>query len=136
MSMMEFDKLAMAARARADEDADEALDHVEEIESVLRLPPQQPTSAGLEEETPTDFDPQQLGMVHTAKGERRLREKIEREGLTLPQGLEEDESLSPSEKRAQDAERRAAWRKARLKSLENVSSSMEAYYTFKWPEGS
>ena len=37
---------------------------------------------------------------------------------------EDDESsnLSPAEKRAQDAERRAEWRKARLRSLENVSS--------------
>ena len=32
-----------------------------------------------------------------------------------------DESLSPAEKRSIEAERRAAWRKARLKSLENVS---------------
>ena len=30
-------------------------------------------------------------------------------------------NLSPSEKRALDAERRAEWRKARLRSLENVS---------------
>ena len=39
--------------------------------------------------------------------------------------FEEDDdssSLSPSEKRALDAERRAEWRKARLRSLENVSS--------------
>ena len=34
-----------------------------------------------------------------------------------------DESLSPAEKRSKEAERRAAWRKARLKSLENVSST-------------
>ena len=32
-----------------------------------------------------------------------------------------DENLSPAEKRSIEAERRAAWRKARLKSLENVS---------------
>ena len=39
--------------------------------------------------------------------------------------FEEDDdssSLSPAEKRALDAERRAEWRKARLRSLENVSS--------------
>ena len=37
--------------------------------------------------------------------------------------FEEDDdssSLSPAEKRALDAERRAEWRKARLRSLENV----------------
>ena len=39
--------------------------------------------------------------------------------------FEEDDdssSLSPAEKRALDAERRAEWRKARLRSLENVSN--------------
>ena len=36
---------------------------------------------------------------------------------------DESSSLSPAEKRALDAERRAEWRKARLRSLENVSSS-------------
>ena len=103
-------------------------------------------------------------MLHTAKGERRLREKVEREGIdNLPeeeQGIilvnyfEEhyfyfsnysqdylalislfflaaiaeamDENLSPAEKRSMEAERRAAWRKARLKSLENVSMKMES----------
>merc|ERR550532_1545076 len=33
--------------------------------------------------------------------------------------VEDNSALSPAEKRAKDAERRAAWRKARLKSLEN-----------------
>ena len=37
-------------------------------------------------------------------------------------GDDESSSLSPAEKRALDAERRAEWRKARLRSLENVSS--------------
>merc|ERR1712223_1896684 len=65
-------------------------------------------------------------MLHTAKGERRLREKVEREGIdNLPEEEQAaiaeamDENLSPAEKRSMEAERRAAWRKARLKSLEN-----------------
>ena len=101
-------------------------------------------------------------MLHTAKGERRFRDKVEREGIdNLPEeeqgklkkeyirrlcnvlvvyqilpacsflykhflfsaAIAEalDENLSPAEKRSMEAERRAAWRKARLKSLENVS---------------
>ena len=42
--------------------------------------------------------------------------------ISLQSGVEDNSALSPAEKRAKDAERRAAWRKARLKSLENVSS--------------
>ena len=57
---------------------------------------------------------------YTAKGERLLRERLEREGEPLPEDLENLDNLSPEEKKAMDAERRAAWRKARLKSLENV----------------
>ena len=61
-------------------------------------------------------------MIHTAKAERRMRERMEREGGGGAEEHGEDEDdLTPTEKRAQDAERRAAWRKARLKSLENVS---------------
>merc|ERR1719479_228602 len=56
---------------------------------------------------------------YTAKGERLLRERLEREGEPLPEDLENLDNLSPEEKKAMDAERRAAWRKARLKSLEN-----------------
>jgi len=56
---------------------------------------------------------------YTAKGERLLRERLEREGEPLPEELETLDHLSPEEKKAYDAERRVAWRKARLKSLEN-----------------
>ena len=41
---------------------------------------------------------------------------------------DESSSLSPAEKRALDAERRAEWRKARLRSLENVSSFAGLFY--------
>ena len=43
-------------------------------------------------------------------------------GGELEEDDDESSNLSPAEKRAQDAERRAEWRKARLRSLENVSS--------------
>lgn len=64
------------------------------------------------------------GSIRTAKAERRLNEKMGKEGLGRatvdPTGLGMD--LSPSEQRALQAEKRAAWRKARLKSLEQVGN--------------
>ena len=56
-----------------------------------------------------------FGGVLTAKAERRQKER---------EGISSDEELSPAEKRSLDAEKRAAWRKARLKSLENVISTL------------
>lgn len=58
-----------------------------------------------------------IGIVRTAKAERRLRDRLREEGLLT----DEDEAgapLSPAEERALAAEKRAAWRQARLKSLE------------------
>jgi protein scribble len=52
---------------------------------------------------------------HTAKGERRLREQQERDGVDLS----ELENLTEAERKSMDSEKRAAWRKARLQSLEN-----------------
>merc|ERR1712129_184528 len=52
---------------------------------------------------------------HTAKGERRLREQQERDGVDLS----EMENLTEAERKSMDSEKRAAWRKARLQSLEN-----------------
>ncbi|XP_023315336.1 protein lap4 isoform X7 [Trichogramma pretiosum] len=54
--------------------------------------------------------------IRTAKAERRLKEKLIQEGLLSD---DDDEShLTPAEQRALRAEKRAAWRQARLKSLE------------------
>lgn len=56
-----------------------------------------------------------IGIVRTAKAEKRLRDRLREEGLLT----DEDEApLSPAEERALRAEKRAAWRQARLKSLE------------------
>lgn len=59
-----------------------------------------------------------IGIVRTAKAERRLKEQMREEGLLTD---EDDKELSPAEERALRAEKRAAWRQARLKSLEQVS---------------
>jgi hypothetical protein len=51
-----------------------------------------------------------------------LRERLEREGEPLPEELERLGNLSPEEKKAAESDRRAAWRKERLRSLENVNT--------------
>nr|CAD7569587.1 unnamed protein product [Timema californicum] len=56
-----------------------------------------------------------MGSIRTAKAERRMKEKLQQEGLLSE---DEDKELSPAEQRALKAEKRAAWRQARLKSLE------------------
>ncbi|XP_030757853.1 protein lap4 isoform X4 [Sitophilus oryzae] len=67
------------------------------------------------ESQPTSRPSSTIGIVRTAKAERRLRDRMREEGLLT----DEDESgLSPAEERARRAEKRAAWRAARLKSLE------------------
>ncbi|XP_046565481.1 protein scribble homolog isoform X10 [Haliotis rubra] len=55
------------------------------------------------------------GVVRTAKAERRLSDRVQLDGGS-PQ--EDGEKLSPAEERELQAEKRAAWRKARMKSLE------------------
>ncbi|XP_012226059.2 protein lap4 isoform X3 [Linepithema humile] len=54
--------------------------------------------------------------VRTAKAERRLKESLIQEGLRFSD--EDEEHLSLAEQRVLRAEKRAAWRQARLKSLE------------------
>ncbi len=107
-SQLEIERISSTAHQEAEAAADSAIDLHEQLEGVLVRKSSQTNEA------------QQ--MIHTAKAERRMRERMEREGGGGAEEHGEDEDdLTPTEKRAQDAERRAAWRKARLKSLENVS---------------
>uniref|UniRef100_A0A069DXR8 PDZ domain-containing protein n=1 Tax=Panstrongylus megistus TaxID=65343 RepID=A0A069DXR8_9HEMI len=55
------------------------------------------------------------GSIRTAKAERRMKERLIQEGLLSD---DDEKDLSPAEQRALKAEKRAAWRQARLKSLE------------------
>ncbi|XP_069692497.1 protein lap4 isoform X4 [Periplaneta americana] len=57
-----------------------------------------------------------MGSIRTAKAERRMKERLQQEGLLTDE--DDDKELSPAEQRALKAEKRAAWRQARLKSLE------------------
>ncbi|KAL1505725.1 hypothetical protein ABEB36_005223 [Hypothenemus hampei] len=56
-----------------------------------------------------------IGIIRTAKAEKRWRDRQREEGLLTD---EDDVGLSPAEERARRAEKKAAWRAARLKSLE------------------
>ncbi|XP_073399381.1 protein scribble homolog isoform X6 [Dendrobates tinctorius] len=53
--------------------------------------------------------------VRTAKAERRLQERLR---VQSPELTEQEMQLSPAERRALQAEKRAMWRAARMKSLE------------------
>merc|ERR1712071_201502 len=65
---------------------------------------------------------QHPSIVRTAKAEKRLKDKMQREGLELS---EEEKKLSPAEQRVLQAKKRAAWREARLKSLEQDAMQAE-----------
>lgn len=75
--------------------------HSDDEEIEINQQPQRPLSV--------------VGIVRTAKAERRLKDQMREEGLLTD---EEEMTLSPAEERALKAEKRAAWRQARLKSLE------------------
>ncbi|CAM1300535.1 Uncharacterised protein r2_g1049 [Pycnogonum litorale] len=60
--------------------------------------------------------PSTAGVVRTAKAERRMKEKLKSDGNQRCN--DGRKVLSASEERALQAEKRAAWRQARLKSLE------------------
>ena len=115
MTRMEFVKMTSAAsRAEADSWTDATLEDVEAIDQMAR--------GQMAPKRSLDSSAMPHSIPYTAKGERLLRERLEREGEPLPEELENLDHLSPEEKKAYEAERRVAWRKARLKSLENVSA--------------
>uniref|UniRef100_A0A8C6RQ71 Scribbled planar cell polarity n=1 Tax=Nannospalax galili TaxID=1026970 RepID=A0A8C6RQ71_NANGA len=68
--------------------------------------------------TPSPSSPPPLGgsaPVRTAKAERRHQERLRMQSPELPAP---ERALSPAERRALEAEKRALWRAARMKSLE------------------
>ncbi|XP_058658353.1 protein scribble homolog isoform X1 [Ammospiza caudacuta] len=56
--------------------------------------------------------------VRTAKAERRHQERLRMQSPELLAQQDKDKELSPAERRALEAEKRAMWRAARMKSLE------------------
>ncbi|XP_052507514.1 protein scribble homolog isoform X2 [Budorcas taxicolor] len=85
----------------------------EEPEEELPWAGQGPTAEGL---GPASPPPQGGGApVRTAKAERRHQERLRVQSPELPAP---ERALSPAERRALEAEKRALWRAARMKSLE------------------
>uniref|UniRef100_A0A674GQ35 Protein scribble homolog n=1 Tax=Taeniopygia guttata TaxID=59729 RepID=A0A674GQ35_TAEGU len=82
---------------------------------------QQQRALLLEEEAEEDEEERQVpadpgAPVRTAKAERRHQERLRMQSPELLGG--QDKELSPAERRALEAEKRAMWRAARMKSLE------------------
>ena len=113
MTKKELEKINTAASLEADVWTDAALEDVEAIDQMARGQSVPKKSIDSSASGPHSIP-------YTAKGERLLRERLEKEGEALPEELENLDHLSPEDRKAYEAERRAAWRKARLKSLENV----------------
>ncbi|XP_065157658.1 protein lap4-like isoform X4 [Atheta coriaria] len=67
-----------------------------------------------------------IGIIRTATAERRMKDRMREEGLLTD---EDEHNLSPAEERTRRAEKRAAWRQARLKSLEQ--DAMQAQMVIK-----
>ncbi|XP_077480118.1 protein scribble homolog isoform X3 [Stigmatopora argus] len=67
---------------------------------------------------PNSMSGEHLAPVRTAKAERRHQERLRVQSPELAPSPSPDKDLSPAEKRALEAEKRAMWRAARMKSLE------------------
>jgi len=92
----------------------------EEDEDEVQAAEMEPVAVAITVSTvPTAQHP---AIVRTAKAEKRLKDRLQREGLELS---EEEKKLSPNEQRALQAKKRAAWREARLKSLEQDAMQAE-----------
>ncbi|XP_033230330.1 protein lap4 isoform X3 [Belonocnema kinseyi] len=101
------DELKSWAQIDENEGLDESEDLVEEQE--FRRPDSRLSSRSSNAQNASNI-------VRTAKAERRLKDRMIQEGLLSDD--EEESHLTPAEQRALRAEKRAAWRQARLKSLE------------------
>lgn len=70
----------------------------------------------------------QTSVVRTAKAEKRMMTQMKLDSDSDEEAFEDrqGERLSPSEERAREAEKRAAWRKARMKSLDDAALRAKA----------
>ncbi|XP_061821250.1 protein scribble homolog isoform X2 [Nerophis lumbriciformis] len=82
------------------------------LEDSFRLEQRPNSMAGLH----PVYGSESAAPIRTAKAERRHQERLRMQSPELATALEKD--LSPAEKRALEAEKRAMWRAARMKSLE------------------
>ncbi|XP_065574860.1 protein scribble homolog isoform X4 [Artemia franciscana] len=106
-SMSEEQLKNITRLAAVDDEGDES-DFGKSVENLVEKSEYEPNEEDLKPTTP--------GVIRTAKAANRLKKQMEREGSIE---LEDHEKcLSPAEQRRIQADRRAAWRAARLKSLE------------------
>uniref|UniRef100_A0A663LT55 Scribble planar cell polarity protein n=1 Tax=Athene cunicularia TaxID=194338 RepID=A0A663LT55_ATHCN len=89
-------------------------EEAEEDEMIKQVPPLPVAVPRLSPSQPGAGDP--VAPVRTAKAERRHQERLRMQSPELLSGQEKE--LSPAERRALEAEKRAMWRAARMKSLE------------------
>uniref|UniRef100_A0A8C1EYW5 Protein scribble homolog n=1 Tax=Cyprinus carpio carpio TaxID=630221 RepID=A0A8C1EYW5_CYPCA len=82
------------------------------VEDSFRLEQRPNSMTGLIPVYPGEF----VAPIRTAKAERRQQERLRMQSPELAVAM--DKELSPAEKRALEAEKRAMWRAARMKSLE------------------
>jgi hypothetical protein len=120
---MEIEKMAQEANSAVESHVDSTLNDIETFDDFRYGRPKKMSTevTSLTSEAATTSS---SSLPYTAKGERRLREKLEREGRTPEEvGLAsmEDPTLTPEKLKQMEADRRAQWRRERLKSLENVS---------------
>ncbi|XP_069322895.1 protein scribble homolog isoform X3 [Eulemur rufifrons] len=96
----------------------EAPDEEEQEDTCPGVPLSSPTTHPVPFPRHSPVSPQPLGgsvPVRTAKAERRHQERLR---VQSPEPLLPERALSPAERRALEAEKRALWRAARMKSLE------------------
>ncbi|XP_074754338.1 protein scribble homolog isoform X13 [Athene noctua] len=84
------------------------------LEEGIKAEQRANSTSGLSPSQPGAGDP--VAPVRTAKAERRHQERLRMQSPELLSGQEKE--LSPAERRALEAEKRAMWRAARMKSLE------------------
>ena len=74
----------------------------------------------ISEETSELINSDNQRVFRTAKAERRYKERLKKSGFEMDLDFEEQlKNLTPNQRRALEAEKRALWRQARLKSLED-----------------
>uniref|UniRef100_A0A8C3XYA0 Protein scribble homolog n=1 Tax=Catharus ustulatus TaxID=91951 RepID=A0A8C3XYA0_CATUS len=94
-------------------------EEAEEEEEEVRQAPEALQQVTLSLSCPPRLSPLDPGApVRTAKAERRQQERLRVQSPELLSAQDKDKELSPAERRALEAEKRAMWRAARMKSLE------------------
>jgi len=130
MTRMEIERMALEANTAVELHVDSTLNDIETFDDFKYGRPKKMSTefssltVASDHANVTTSSSSLASLPYTAKGERRLREKLEREGRSPEEvGLVpfDDPTLTPEKVKHLEAERRAQWRRERLKSLENVS---------------